>query len=106
MVDNHEFASKHDIMKAIADEYCSSCKEDEIEDCQIGCDAYLRDIKELIRRIPAADVVEVVRCKDCKHCNYLFGKSPLCLGGAAWKPIKENDYCAWGERRANNERIV
>jgi len=50
----------------------------------------------------SADVVEVVRCQDCKYCNFLLGKSPLCLGGAAWKPIKENDFCAWGERITKN----
>jgi len=48
------------------------------------------------------DVVEVVRCKDCKwykrkypwngniyECSYLEA------------PMDDNDYCSWGERREN-----
>lgn len=27
----------------------------------------LKDVQRTLRKIPAADVVEVVRCKDCKH---------------------------------------
>lgn len=41
---------------------------------------------------PAADVVEVVRCKDCKHrFNY---------GICAYRG--DNWFCGYGERRANN----
>ena len=46
------------------------------------------------------DVVDVVRCKDCKH----RGK-PTCgmsyYDGAEKFPahIKDNDYCSYGERR-------
>ncbi len=98
MVDNHEFVSKHDIMKSIADEYCSSCKEDEVEDCQIGCDAYLRDIKELIRRIPAADVVEAVRCKDCKLWDYSYALGGMvCMRTRCRQP--EDGFCNWAEKK-------
>lgn len=44
----------------------------------------------LIDTEPTADVVEVVRCKDCKHYN----PADHCyLQGAG-----ENDYCSYGER--------
>ena len=49
-------------------------------------------LKSHIDAIPAADVVEVVRCKDCKyfsefqHCGVLG----LC---------EPNEYCSRGERR-------
>lgn len=59
-------------------------------------------LKEDIINMPAADVVEVVRCQDCKHCSYLFGKSPLCMNGTAWRSITANDFCAWGERITKN----
>ncbi len=52
------------------------------------------DISTLIEDQPTADVVEVVRCKDCKHyreenfhCWLMRGKMSL------------NDYCSYGERR-------
>ena len=46
-----------------------------------------------------ADVVEVVRCKDCKHL-YQNNECPLRL----WFVHTENDYCSYGER-ADNEQI-
>jgi hypothetical protein len=48
---------------------------------------------------PTADVVEVVRCRDCKHFGKDLGygkhdckkyEMPYCL---------ENDYCSYGERK-------
>lgn len=53
----------------------------------------------LIEEIPAADVVEVVRCKDCKWFGRDLGygkhdckkyEMPFCL---------ETDFCSYGERR-------
>ena len=48
-----------------------------------------------IRNVPAADVVQVVRCKDCKHryhdswCEYVDDD--------------DNFYCARGERKEGQE---
>ena len=57
---------------------------------------------ELVKAMPTADVVAVVRCKDCKHkvltsdgeynpedivCDY-FASDGFC----------ENDFCSYGER--------
>ena len=50
---------------------------------------------KVIRSIPTADVVEVVRCKDCAHKGAAF-----CMAGDF--PLtkeNENDYCSYGERR-------
>ena len=44
--------------------------------------------------IPSADVVEVVRCKDCKHyCIWQMKCDRLHL-----VPIADNHYCSYGER--------
>ena len=42
---------------------------DEMLDINIGVGAMMSEqcVRELIEDTPAADVVEVVRCKDCKH---------------------------------------
>lgn len=56
---------------------------------------------------PTADVVEVVRCGECKH-TYLsdnFGITApwlMCKRhiGNAYK-VSEGDYCSWGERRTD-----
>lgn len=56
-----------------------------------------------IDKCPTVDAVEVVRCKDCIH--YDFG---VCLkiysDGAvspyAWQERNPDDFCSYGERRA------
>ena len=60
------------------------------------------EAEDNVRALPTTDVVEVVRCKDCEHCSLLFDKRPLCLAGRSWMPITENDFCAWGKKRADN----
>lgn len=53
--------------------------------------------------MPTADVVEVVRCKDCRHYLYSNEKCDLIdtrLNFYATDKIWTNDcFCAWGERR-------
>ena len=60
-----------------------------------------------ILRIPAADVVEVVRCRECKYwehrpdrqydlCAYLFGAKRSC---------NPEDFCSRGERKGGQEEI-
>jgi hypothetical protein len=46
-----------------------------------------------LKTIPAADVVEVVRCKDCKHKNPICDK---CLRDNLWHDV--DDFCSRGER--------
>ena len=61
-------------------------------------------LQDAFSRVPTADVVEVVRCKDCVYWDKSFGVK---MEG---KPIhykcgnfliatKPDFYCAWGERR-------
>lgn len=57
-----------------------------------------------IENIPAADVVPVVRCKDCKHFE-----TPYCMlcktriGAGYWSHDmayrKPDDFCSYGERK-------
>ena len=55
--------------------------------------------------IPAADVVEVVRCKDCRWGKYvkseIYNDSlPVCgYKNAHGMVVNETGYCAWGKRR-------
>lgn len=58
----------------------------------------LQTAKEIIRACPSSDVVEVVRCKDCKHyCPSAFGGF-TCFGRRI-PSVSEDDYCNYGERR-------
>lgn len=52
---------------------------------------------EKLKQIPAADVVEVVRCKDCVYYNYVAG---FCDHFNIDMYI--NDYCSDGYRRNDN----
>ena len=59
------------------------------------------EILEEIHFAPAADVEEVVRCKDCKHreiqngCDSLYCRLlDIAMG--------KNDFCSYGERREEN----
>lgn len=53
--------------------------------------------EHIIEQAPAADVVEVVRCKDCVHyqngaCNH--------FGYYTYAPdVDEDDFCSHGERK-------
>ena len=52
--------------------------------------------------LPSADVVPVVRCKDCKHHYFADNRIPqeqryVCeISGEIWKP---DSFCSYGERR-------
>lgn len=53
---------------------------------------------------PAADVAEVVRCKDCKHLNPMgSGGYRKCLRDNLWKDT--DDFCSRGERKKEDGEI-
>lgn len=60
--------------------------------------AHDHDGEAYINAIPAADVVEVVRCKDCKHSyEDLMGR--CCAFGACVDCIVPDDFfCAYGAK--------
>ena len=49
---------------------------------------------------PTADVVEVVRCKDCKHIETTEYGGYCCLKKTG---VAYNDYCSYGERSENGK---
>lgn len=58
---------------------------------------------EAMESIPAADVVEVVRCKDCKHRRETLHSS-YCLPAFGLKQITDlNGYCSYDERRMDDD---
>ena len=70
------------LKKDIHDEYSLGLRD--------GCEY---DIK-LIDEIPAADVVPVVRCRECKHYD---GKWMCKISGVPSR--KPNDFCSYGDRK-------
>lgn len=60
----------------------------------------LGDLVDIFAEIPTADVVEVVRCKDCKYgINHQNQKSTLCTLKEPYEVKWENAFCSNGERR-------
>lgn len=104
-----EYIRRDAAMKAVASQYgaCRSPAQNRLLD----------EIRNKIRRVPSADVAEVVRCKDCEYAEryertdrtagYYCGhpKNTFAYGerwDRVFKPIKEaDDFCSYGERKEN-----
>ncbi len=101
----------------MADEYISRTEAlKDFESCNAENPRWTpQRVKTLLLRQPAADVAEVVRCKDCEHAEryertdgtagYYCGHPQNTFAyGEYWdrvfKPVKEaDDFCSYGERR-------
>ena len=71
---------------------------------------YKASVKRVLTQAPTADIVEVVRCKDCKYCfhygrpNYeryeceYYGTSDEVVDY-----VEPMHYCSYGERKINND---
>lgn len=56
----------------------------------------------LIDAQPTADVVEVVRCKDCIYYREIEScGGEMCTNWVDWLPTSPNDFCSQGDRRPN-----
>ena len=61
-------------------------------------------IESLIQKQPAADVVEVVRCKDCKNYDNQFS-----VDNCGWCDefncgASDERFCSYGERKEGDEK--
>lgn len=62
-------------------------------------------VKTLLLRQPAADVAEVVRCKDCKHKVRTDANGiVICSEEHGMYCPTENDFCSHGEYLTNIRR--
>ena len=71
-------------------------------DFQRGVNSSIDILITGFKHLPAADVVEVVRCKDCAFCHInSFGKASgvgSCRG-AMKRIVLFDDFCSYGERK-------
>lgn len=105
-----EYIKREDALKALqsvrdclAD---SILKHRHIPDCQKEVfEAIISAAERVINRIPHEDVVEVTRCKDCKHWCIQEGndvnQSYFCSRDKMWcmPTRKADDFCSYGERK-------
>lgn len=66
-------------------------------------DSYIGLAKEEIKLRPSVDVVEVVRCKDCKKRNTRMCMMNNIVGMN--KDLFDDDYCSYGEKGREHEDI-
>ena len=60
-------------------------------------------LEDALNRIPTADVVEVVRCKDCKwYSELVCGESKGWCSEVLARPMPSNGFCSFGERENND----
>lgn len=60
-------------------------------------DLHMTDAMNAIEKIPAVDMVDVVRCKDCKHLE-ITGCYGECDRGYLGI-VRPECYCCYGEKR-------
>ena len=72
----------------------------------LNAKAVFGNVIKMIDLLPPADVVKVVRCKDCKYAK----KSKTVLAIPDYRCLKTNitcldadDFCSYGERKENND---
>ena len=82
-----------------------------------GENEYVYDTNAFLDSIdnaPTVDAVEVVRCRDCKHCRekdrseaFVYCEDVIIctndeVTADGWLPVFENYFCAYGERRTDD----
>ena len=88
-----EYIEREAVMKVIEQYGCSSGST-------LGHHSGAVDvIGNIISKIPVADVIPIVRCKDCKYNGtqfcITFSENP---NGADNQILKDNAFSSWGER--------
>ena len=71
--------------------FCNGCNESPEERAE--------SVEKLADCLIASDVVEVVRCKDCRLRETSDCPMAYCYEGTMYDEAEDNDYCGYGERR-------
>ena len=84
------YIKREDAIDTVLDVYCDTPNID------LSCEKF----EAAILKIPAADVVPVVRCKDCRlrgseECAMFY----RCECGEQHTWETDNDFCSWAKRR-------
>lgn len=85
-----------DAVEAIGEEYVPRTDFERGMVSQLSCD------KAKIKALPSADVVKVVRCKNCKYSEiqtFRGSVERLCFYNGVNLSINPDDFCCWGARR-------
>lgn len=81
---------KADRVKERCAESCKYVRVGNVEYLSVG------DVCRIVDEISSDDVIEVVKCKDCKYFNKTTG---FCTRKTIPKYAVGDDFCSYGERR-------
>ena len=94
------YINEDEFIAWVKEHWCADCQNDNGLRCRV---CWIDDAIDIVEEAPEADVVEIVRCKDC---IYRFRKNghdkdgcPLDRDGM----MGDNDFCSCGERKEGNE---
>ena len=105
--------TREEAIRAIGWMKCTTNREDDLEAIDMAIEALKTDTVSREDTVTLnspisiqAEMVAVVRCKDCKHAYYADNRVPH---EKTWvcerfmnEEITSNDFCSWGERRDIN----
>ena len=61
-----------------------------------------RGVWQMVADYPAADVVEVVRCRECFYRELNDANIPVCTGIMSYFSTPDDWYCPCGKRKEEN----
>lgn len=89
---------KEYIERAVALDICQKEYEERLRMADYCGDTVAWNIGGAIKSLPAADVAEVVRCKNCRYYQGAkINKKGFLICPASGMEITEADYCSYGE---------
>lgn len=98
-----EFIEREAVIKKLNNIATDYIKDNSIQ-CSIAAGTVVDIRDSVIIKAPAADVVEVVRCKECKHFSKVKQLRVTDLNFSYCHKFhhnitKDDDFCSYGERR-------
>ena len=88
-----EYIEREALMRRIKEIHCAECDSYHGVRCR-AC--WVDDTLDYIDSEPAADVVEVVRCKDCKYFGLNDENVPYCINPFGLDDPEPNGFCNYG----------
>lgn len=101
-----EYIEREALFKKVLEERRFVFQMEDLLNHELVVRTVYNDFAEFVNSIPAADVVEVTRCKDCIHWKLIHEHIPhmecniFCGAYDHGYPTNADDFCSYGERRS------
>lgn len=89
-----EYIDRKAFIQALAETECDILPADDLDGFTFDC------VCKVVDSMPSADVVPVVRCKNCKYLvNATVNSNGFLICHANDMEIAPEDFCSYGERK-------